>query len=152
MGLGFKPFNMTELEEKKSEAGQALLEPTSNLEDVKIAIVEPKDVQEPQEGDQIQGKKSSSGPMVQGYRVPFSLHWLLCRRRQYLEVSVPVFQEWWRCLSHSLFPFDHHRLCTHVLLRNHHGTIHAKWRHQDLGRLSYFQRSGHWHYYPQHVC
>ena len=30
--LGFKPFNMTELEEKKSEAGQALLEPTSNLE------------------------------------------------------------------------------------------------------------------------
>merc|ERR1711953_1379922 len=55
---GFKPFNMTELEEKKSEAGQALLEPTSNLEDVKIAIVEPKDVQEPQEGDQIQGKKA----------------------------------------------------------------------------------------------
>ena len=30
--LGFKPFNMTELEEKKSEASQALLEPTSNLE------------------------------------------------------------------------------------------------------------------------
>ena len=82
---------MTELEEKQSEAGQALLEPTSNLEgkiyearsaegtnlfnfllfhlksfdwncflDVKIAIIEPKDVQEPQEvqGAQIQGKKA----------------------------------------------------------------------------------------------
>ena len=54
--LALKPFNMTELQEKPGEETGTLLNP----EDVKIAIVEPKENQElfgPEE-NQVQGKKA----------------------------------------------------------------------------------------------
>ena len=55
------------------------------------------------------------------------------------QIPLPVFQEWWRSLSHSVFHFDHNRSRSNVLFGSNHGPIHSQWCHQNLGHLSHLQ-------------
>ena len=68
------------------------------------------------------------------------------------QISLPVFQEWWRSLSYSLFHFDHHRSCAHVLFGNYHGPVHSQWCHTNLGHLPNFQRNWDWNHNHDFVC